>query len=191
MRFPIVKGPLRCKRLRQGAVLPDIAEVSEVRVRHARTSLRSRSGFPPLPGSSAFAWASVLSRERLLARPFFWRKEGNAGPTSPQPHRGSAGRRRPCRVLRLGGGCAVADGLSYRRYFDGGGWDDVDLESPDESRTPAKTRVRPRFTMKAGVEMVRALSRLPGPTAASTGTWAFVGFEFQPQAAEEYGPVAS
>jgi hypothetical protein len=59
MRFPIVKGPLGCKRLSQGDVLPDIAEVSEVRVRHARTSLRSRSGFPPLLGSSAFAWASV------------------------------------------------------------------------------------------------------------------------------------
>jgi hypothetical protein len=33
MRFPVVKGPLGCKRLRQGDVLPDIAEVSEVRVR--------------------------------------------------------------------------------------------------------------------------------------------------------------
>src|SRR4051794_16931337 len=52
MRFPVVKGPLGCKRLREGDVLPDIAEVSEVRVRHARTSLRSRSDFPPLPGSS-------------------------------------------------------------------------------------------------------------------------------------------
>src|SRR5262249_10026806 len=61
MRFPVVKGPLGCKRLRQGDVLPDIAEVSEVRARHARTSLRSRYGFPPLPGSSAFAWASVIS----------------------------------------------------------------------------------------------------------------------------------
>src|SRR2546421_4760554 len=59
MRFPVVKGPLGCKRLRQGDVLPDIAEVSEVRVRHARTSLRSRYGFPPLPGNSAFACASV------------------------------------------------------------------------------------------------------------------------------------
>src|SRR5690349_11768871 len=47
MRFPVVKGPLGCKRLRQDDVLPDITEVSEVRVRHARTSLRSRFGFPP------------------------------------------------------------------------------------------------------------------------------------------------
>src|SRR5436190_23787342 len=47
MRFPVVKGPFGCKRLRQGDVLPDIAEVSEVRARHARTSLRSRYGFPP------------------------------------------------------------------------------------------------------------------------------------------------
>src|SRR5690242_21551218 len=51
MRFPVVKGPLGCKRLRQGDVLPDIAEVSEVRVRHARTSLRSRSGLPPRRGT--------------------------------------------------------------------------------------------------------------------------------------------
>src|SRR5689334_22689803 len=59
MRSPVGKRPLGYKRLSQGDVLPDIAEVSEVRVRHARTSLRSRSGLPPLPGSSAFAWASV------------------------------------------------------------------------------------------------------------------------------------
>src|SRR5215831_11239957 len=92
MRFPVVKGPLGCERLRQGDVLPDIAEVSEVRVRHARTSLRSRfespigelcssmSGLPFIRDRAAqdqLSWPSIPRRAHraFASRDHLWLAE--------------------------------------------------------------------------------------------------------------------
>jgi hypothetical protein len=67
------------------------------------------------------------------------------------------------------------------------------FDSPDETRTPDKTRVEvvrlggttaARFRMEIAPGDAYVIE--PGHDAEILGDEAFVGFEFQPQAAEEY-----
>src|SRR6266550_6895048 len=90
MRFPIVKGPLGCKRLRQGDVLPDIAEVSEVRVRHARTSLTAFHPYRGTPHSRARVFGNVPRANRRGTRLPFG-DGGKLGKLVGRPWKGATG----------------------------------------------------------------------------------------------------